>query len=320
MKSRTYWGRKAMGCLFQKYNCSEATMQTCQDMLDRREDAVLTAVAGILGGIVCRGSTCGVVSGGALGIGLMHDDALQKNGSETEAAIISLASNYVKWFSDTYGTTLCRERSGVDFWTLGGLIKYLLPGHRMVRCLSHINGAVKHLYDIQQSSIPMIDLVDEHPMMHLHCAQAVLEGVRANTGIGDPVLERISIVLDGGVGLQGGACGALAGAILAINILLDVNPREVSLPRSHYIFYKGLTYLRSDKPDEIRDPFSVGKRIVTKFEEASGSIDCSMITEKKFTDWDNFQSFIRSSDKCKALMDLSISEATWAIDRYRKAQ
>jgi hypothetical protein len=320
MKSRAYWGRKAKGCLFQKFNCSEATMQTCQDMLDRREDVVLTSVAGIEGGIVCRGSSCGVVSGGTLGIGLMHDEALQKNGPETEAAIVSLASNYVKWFGDNYGTTLCRERSGVDFWTLGGLIMYLLPGHRMVRCISHINGAMKHLYDIQQSSLPTIDLVDESPMKHLHCAQAVLEGVRANTGIGDPVLERISIVLDGGVGLQGGACGALACAILAINILLGVNLREVSLPRSYYIFFKGLTYLRSDRPDEIPDPFNVGKRIVTKFEEASGSIDCSTITGKEFMDWDNFQSYVRSSDKCKELIDLSISEATWAIERYSKAQ
>lgn len=314
--SRAYWGGKAIGCLLQNFNCPEATMQTCQDMLDRREDTVLTSVAGLTGGIVGRGSSCGVVSGGALGIGLMHDETLQKNGSETEAAVVSLAGDYSKWFSDTYGTTLCSERSGVDFWTLGGLMKYLLPGHRMVRCMSHINGSMKHIYDIQQSGLPTIDLADGYPKKHLHCAQAVLEGVRVNTGIGDPVLERISIVLDGGVGLQGGACGALAGAILAINILLGVNLREVSIPRSYYTFFKGLTYLRSDKPEDIPDPFNVGKRIVKNFEGAAGSIDCAVITRKEFTDWNDFQSYVRSSDKCNELIDLSISEATSAIERH----
>jgi hypothetical protein len=290
-------------------------------MLDRREDAVLTSVAGLLGGIVCRGSSCGVVSGGALGIGLMYDEALQKNGSETEASVVSIASNYVKWFSDTYGTSLCRERTGVDFWTLGGLIKYMLPGHRMVRCMSHINGSMKHLHDIKQSGLPTIDLVvDEYPIKHLHCAQAVLEGVRANTDVGDPVLERISIALDGGVGLQGGACGALAGAILALNLLLGVNLREVSLPRSYYAFFNGLSYLRSDKPEDIPDPYNVGKRIVKNFEGTAGSIDCSAITGKEFLNWDDFQSYVKSSEKCKELIDLSISEATSAIVRHIKAQ
>jgi hypothetical protein len=290
-------------------------------MLDRREDAVLTSVAGLTGGIVGRGSSCGIVSSGALGIGLMHDEALQKNGSETEALVVSIASNYVKWFADTYGTSLCSERTGVDFWTLGGIIKYMLPGHRIVRCMSYINGSMKHLHDIKESGLPTIDLVeDEYPIKHLHCAQAVLEGVRANTGVGDPVLERISIALDGGVGLQGGACGALAGAILALNLLLGVNLREVSLPRSYYAFFNGLTYLRSDKPEDIPDPYNVGKRIVENFEGAAGSIDCSAITGKEFINWDDFQSYVKSSEKCNDLIDLSISEATLAIERHSKAQ
>ena len=76
-RSRSYWGLKAPACLFRKWNCSAATMQICQDMVSRREDTVVKAVAGLEGGIVSGGSTCGVVSGGALGIALMHDEALQ---------------------------------------------------------------------------------------------------------------------------------------------------------------------------------------------------------------------------------------------------
>ena len=47
----------------------------------------------------------------------------------------------------------------------------------------------------------------------IHCAQRVLKGIREHTGVGDDLLEQLSFVFDGGIGLQGGACGALAGAI-----------------------------------------------------------------------------------------------------------
>src|SRR3990172_11133924 len=87
-RSRNYWARRAQACLFCKFNCSGATMQTCQDMTSRREDPLLKAVAGLLGGIVCRGSTCGVVSGGAFGLALMQDDALQKDGLEAEGGLV----------------------------------------------------------------------------------------------------------------------------------------------------------------------------------------------------------------------------------------
>ncbi|MFC1851747.1 C-GCAxxG-C-C family (seleno)protein [candidate division CSSED10-310 bacterium] len=45
-------------------------------------------------------------------------------------------------------------------------------------------------------------------------------------GIGDPLLERFSFIFDGGVGLQGGVCGALAGAVMSINLQLGMNIRD----------------------------------------------------------------------------------------------
>lgn len=293
-------------------------MQTCQDMISKREDPLLKAVAGLLGGIVCRGSTCGVVSGGAFGLALMHDDALQKDGPEADVGLVSLVADYVRIFGDTYGTTLCRERSGTDFWSLGGLLRYMLPGHRMLRCLSHISGSMKYLYDSQHRNLPRIEIEREDRQTQLiHCARIVLEGVRANTGIGDPLLERLSIVLDGGVGLQGGACGALAGAILAVNLLVGMNLRDASLTQAYIAFFGGLRYVRADKTEETSDPYDVGKTIVTRFEAEAASIDCHTITGRSFSDWTSFQTYVSTSDKCKRLIDLSIREATAAIERHK---
>lgn len=316
-KTRRSWGRKASLCLFTKWNCAEATTQTCQDMIARKEDTMLKAIAGLEGGVVASGSTCGVVSGGALGLALMHDEALQKNGIEAEAGVISIISDYVKWFNDSYGTTLCRERSGVDFWSLGGLVRYLLPGHRVLRCLSHISKAMQYLYEHRDQTLPRIEVeqVDKQAAA-IHCAQAVLKGVRANTTIGDPLLERLSVALDGGVGLQGGACGALAGAILDINIATGMNLRDATSMEAVRAFFGGLKNLRADEPKDISGPDTLGKAVLKRFKEEAGAIECRTITGTDFSDWASFQKYMCSSDKCKELIELSINEATKAIGRH----
>jgi hypothetical protein len=313
-KSETYWGRRAVGCLFQKFNCPAATMQTCQDMIYKKEDGVLTSVAGLVAGV--KGSTCGVVSGGALGIALLHKDEIQANDTGREVGMLSLASDFVNWFDKTYGTTHCSKRSQVDFWTLRGLMKYLFPGHRMIPCMKHINGSIKYFYRHQNVGLPEIEFIEDYGTENIHCSQAVLQGIRAETGVGDPVIERISLVLDGGVALGGGVCGALAGAVLALNLLLGDNLRDVSMPGSYYRLFKGLTYLRSDKDEESPNPFNAVKKITNDFEGKAGSINCSTITDRKFVNWDGFQSFIQTSEKCRDLIDFSIRKASQAIHHY----
>lgn len=306
-----------MACGLAKFNCSEATLQTCQDMVSRREDMLLQAISGLLGGVVCRGSSCGVVSGGALGLALMHEDELLENGLESEVALTILVGDYIKWFEESYGTTLCKERTGVDFWSLGGVMRYILPGDRIMRCMSHMNGAMKYLYDRQYERLPKVDLdEDSREGTPVHCAQAVLEGVRANTAIGDPLLEKLSVVLDGGIGLQGGACGALAGAILAINIALGVNLRQYSTIQSYIEFFSNLKYLHADEPYGTSNSIDVGRVVLDKFEEKAGSINCSTITEIEFTDWASYQNCVTSSERCRELIDLSIRETVLALEQH----
>jgi len=307
-----YWGRRAVYNLFRKFNCPEATMQTCQDMIGREEDGVLTAISGLVAGV--KGSTCGVVSGGALGLGLMHADELQRDGVGTEAGVMALASDYVKGFDQTYGTTLCSERTNVDFWTLRGLLRYLMPGHRMVPCMIHIHGSLKRLCEMQEVDLPQIAVDNE--VNNIHCARDVLKGIRERTGVGDPVLEKISMVLDGGVAYSGGLCGALAGAVLAIHLLLGDNLREISLPRSYYIFLKGLTYLRAEEEQDCDHSYNGTRKMALPFEESAGSINCREITGRDFSGWDDFQSHIRSADRCRELIEFSISHACQILEEF----
>ena len=277
---------------------------------------MLQASAGLEGGIVASGSTCGVVSGGALGLALMHDNLLKERGIAAEAGVLSLIGEYVRWFEESYGSSFCRERSGVNFYTTMGQFRYFLPGDRVARCFLHIRGAMRHLHGAyEEKNLLAMDAglrkIQGEP---IHCAQMVLRGIRNRTGIGDPLLERLSFIFDGGVGLSGGACGALAGAVMGINLFLGMNVRDTSFLQAFKSFIIGHVNLLLNEPiDEKPDPFSVGKNILDKFREKAGAIDCRNITEKKFSDWTGFQKHISSSDKCAGLIELATTEASNAI-------
>jgi len=249
----------------------------------------------------------------------MHDQELLRDGLEAEIGLLSVVGDYVNWFNKKYGTTACRERTGVDFWTLGGIVRYIIPPDRMLRCLWHINGAMQYLHDMQGYDLPMVESVSTETNTHpIHCAQRVLEEVRKRTGIGDPLLEKVSIVLDGGIGLQGGACGALAGAVMAINVPIGINLRDASILEALIAFFSGHKYLRSTDINEMDDPYAVGKRIVERFRKDAESIDCSAITGETFSDWASFHRHVSSSDTCRRLIDLSINEATLAIEQCQR--
>jgi C_GCAxxG_C_C family probable redox protein len=276
---------------------------------------VLKASTGLEGGIVASGSTCGVVSGGALGLALMHDTILQERGIDAEAGVLSLIGEYVRWFEKSFGSSFCRERSGVDFYTTMGQLRYFLPGDRVARCFWHIRGAMRHLYDAYQEKNFLEMDVDLRKIQgeSIHCAQAVLRGIKSRTGIGDPLLERLSFIFDGGVGLSGGACGALAGAVMGINLLLGMNIRDTNFFQAFKSFIVGHVNLLLNEPIEEPDPFSVGKNILERFREEAGTIECRNITEKKFSNWTDFQRHISSSDKCAGLIELATTEASNAI-------
>ena len=315
-KEKGYWGRRASLYLMKDFNCALASMEAFQNMIGRREDPVLKACTGLEGGVVASGSTCGVVTGGALGLALMHDTVLQERGVAAEAGVLSLVGEYFKWFKESFGSSFCRERSGVDFYTTFGQVRYFLPGDRVGKCLWHLRGAMRQLYLYLEKDLPMIDMEPKETQgKPIHCAQAVLRGIKDRTDVGDPLLERLSFIFDGGVGLQGGVCGALDGAVLGINLLLGMNVRDTSYFQTLKAFVVGHINLLLDTPIGEPEPFGVGKNIVRRFREEAGAMECRAITEKAFSDWNDFQGHISSSDKCSELIELATNEASAAIQR-----
>ena len=287
-------------------------------MIDKPNSQVLKAYTGLEGGVVASGSTCGVVSGGAMGLAISHYDELMINGLPAQVGILSLIGDYVKWFEDNFGSAICRDRSGVDFNKAWGQIRYLIPGDKTVKCLWHIRSAIRHLYSHHKKELPEVNINGgnnkEEPV---HCATQVLKGIRKNTGIGNDNLEDLAFIFDGGVGLQGGVCGALAGAIMGINLLLGLDIHDTSYYQSVKAFTVGHINLLKNKPVQAPEPFNVGKQIVQKFKKEAGGMECKTIMEGNFSEWSEYQYHIKSSKKCEGLIALSIDEASKAIEMYK---
>ena len=277
---------------------------------------MLKSFTGLEGGVVATGSTCGVVSGGAMGLALSHYDEIVEKELPAQAGLLALVGEYVKWFEENFGTSFCKERSGVDFYTTMGQLRYFMPGDKVSKCLWHIRGAIRYLYSFRQKELPIMEVqLPERQDEPIHCAQAVLKGLKEQTGISHDLLEQLSFVFDGGIGLKGGACGALAGAILGVNLLIGMNVRDMKYSEILKAFAVGHKNLLTNKPVEKPEPFSVGKEIVRNFKEEAGATDCQTITGQRFSDWSDFQNFIFSSDKCSRLMEFAKDQASIAVEK-----
>jgi len=285
-------------------------------MTGHREDRVLKAATGLEGGVVATGSTCGVVTAGAIGLALIHSNRLETGEAAEAAGVLDLAGQYVRWFDEKYGSSLCRKRTGVDFHSPGGMIRYFLPGHRVLRCLWHIRGAMRRLYDLHRLQLTEVKVKSEESRGDpVHCAQAVLEIIRKRTGIGDPLLERLSLVMDGGVGLTGGVCGALAGAVMGLNLTTGIDVRKAGFFGAIQAFTIGHINILRDRPPHRPETFTLGKQVVNQFMDVAGAMECRTLTGRTFTDWDDFQRHMASSQKCEKLITQAAEAACLAIEK-----
>lgn len=311
------WGIRGSLYLLKDLNCSLASLEVVQVMAGRREDMALRSATGLEGGLVARGSTCGVVTGGSLGLALTRIDEIDAQGEAAQRKIMEEVRDYVHWFRESFGTTLCRERTGVDFYTLSGQLRYLLPGDRFSRCIWHIGKAASHLKRrvtvMQPGTAGQTDATDHAR----HCATEVLRGVRNACGTGNDVLEKIAFVLDGGVGFTGGVCGALAGAVMAANLAYGWDIRSMSEAKTIKEFVVGHLNLLRKKKASSRETFAIGRQILASLDGMAGSLDCATITGKTFSCRDDFQAHMQSSRSCSELIEQAVRISSEAIVRHR---
>ncbi|MFZ5572135.1 MAG: C-GCAxxG-C-C family protein [Thermodesulfobacteriota bacterium] len=287
-----------------------------QDALPDKDDTLLKAVTGLEGGCVASGSTCGIVTGGALGIAQAY--ACAPTGAEyNQMAALHAAGEYANWFRNRYGTTQCGERHGVDFHTVYGQLRYFLSIPKILKCFSQAGHAINHLtFRTHRSPSP----AESHwPSSgnsgDRHCASEVLRKVREKTGVGNDRLESLAHVYDGGTGLTGNLCGAVIGGVLALNLVHGLNPRQTGYLSVFNLFLVGHINLLTKRPLNKADTFFMGKQLVTTFRRNLGALECRRITDASFPDWNSFQNHLQASAVCSRAIELSAGLASEFIGK-----
>ncbi len=306
--------------LIKNLNCALATMEALQDITGTREDLILKAVTGLEGGVVASGSTCGVLTAGAIFMAQHFDGEIAEGGQTAKASLLNKVGEYLDWFRGRFGTALCRERSDVDFYTAWGQVRYFVPGDRLFRCFRHIGESVRF---VEESVKTGLDSVDSSHTLNsgAGCAGEVLRRVGERTGIGIDMgdmgsLEPLSFILNGGIGLSGGVCGALAGSIIAINSLFGMDVRSSSFPRNVLDFIVGHLNLILKRPLGMPEPFGLGREMVSRFKKEAGSTNCSEIVGRGFRDFADFEAFYPKSDGCLKLIDFSSEISCKIIEKW----
>ena len=261
----------------------------------------MKAACPLAGGAVDEGSTCGVVSGGCLSIVLGHQGDVVGSDVRKGEALYDRVREYTSWFEERFGSTLCRERFGEDLNEMSGFNLNVLSG--LMKCIDHTGKAASHLVGLAERPLEgggEATGIDERLSdSGGYCAAPVMRGIREATGRGSLYLERLSVALDGGIGLSGGLCGALAGALMPIGLIWGLQPREAGLIETMQFTGRGHEDLKSNP--EKPGMWTVGKPFVKEFQNKFGSLECRDIVGRTFASGRELAEFVPGSDICSEI-------------------
>ena len=315
---QTSYSKQSKKLLFTTFNCAKSQLIPLQDMQEIKNDDLIMALTGLAGGILNNGSTCGVVVGGAISSAMIRDKELSGIWTfEDKIQLLSEIKKNIAWFENKFGTSLCREREELNYQRITAL--GLLNPRKAKGCVARSGASMDYFVEKYETKNP------HHPTFppkagkeavspasvsergakgegSEHCAQKILKEIREKTEIGNEELERISIALDGGMGLSGGGCGALSGALMALGLKYALDIKNTD-PNKLKNIYRAMD----------SEFFSKARILVSKFIKKFEYLECSKITAKNFEDWDEFSEFRRTSS-CNKLNEFLVKETLEIIN------
>ena len=232
------------------------------------------AAGPLAGGIVRNGYQCGMLWGSALAAGA---EAYRRfgTGHRAEAAALVAARRVVESFRAQNGAVDCYDLTDTDFGSTAQLWKYLLTGKPIGCFRMAARYAPVAFEEIRAAFGPE---QDEAPPAPVSCSALVAR----RRGASD-LHAVMAAGLAAGIGLSGGACGALGAAVWLDAMSGGGDHRALEARAS---------------------------RIVERFLEASGHVfECSEIAGRRFADVPDHAAYLRDGGCAGILEALSARAA-----------
>jgi hypothetical protein len=139
-----------------KYTCAEASLQCLQTLWDMPKDGYSWADAGYLGAIMTGKTTCGILIGSSIGIGLRCGRGLkgtpEEHKTERGSAIQGVGELY-KEFLEKFGSTDYKTLSNCDFSNPDDVGKYLSTKAWKKTCDIYLKFAIQKCRDMVEEGI-----------------------------------------------------------------------------------------------------------------------------------------------------------------------
>jgi hypothetical protein len=230
----------------------------------------------LAGGIEQMGFQCGQLWGAALAAGAQAYQ-IYGPGPQAETAALICAQRLAEFFRGSYKSINCLEVIELDWKNAKAaqILRFFLRGGP-IRCFSMTAGYARAA--ISEINAAFSDNHLEAPAAPVSCAAMLAQKMGA-----PDIRTVIAAGLAGGIGLSGGACGALGAAIW----LIEMNRVKEGTGKVEY---------NSAEATEAIDRF---------LQSADGEFECSKIVGRKFEDVSNHASYLRDGGCSKIIEALA---------------
>ena len=271
--------------LVKTQNCSACHIIPTEKMYGLEGTDLKKATTELAGGLNRNGSSCGAIFGGSLNFALRNYIETDEKKKMSDAELLHKIGMFVKSFEDKFKTFRCKEILGLNLRTRRGQLGLLLP-NKNKNCKNQAKWGMEYFYhNSNPSTATTIKSID-------HCSSRVWDMLKSEKSFDDPYLRELSKGFSGGIGLSGGACGALSSFAMYLGVLfrkMKVQKGEIPEGKKSYKLLKETTHA-----------------ILDKFIATYQSIDCRDLTQMKLYDINDFNRY-REEVGCEKIYDF-ISE------------
>jgi len=259
--------------------CSEALMNVVDRAFDRPMDIEERGVAPLAGGIAQQGYQCGMLWGTTLAAGA---EAYRRFGAgpQAEAAAVAAAQRIADSFFDRNGSINCLEITDTDWTRKLSMLKNFLKGGP-ISCMRLAARTAPQAFD--DINAALAEPPAEPPCSPASCASMLARKI----GLTEKQVV-MAAGLAGGIGLNGGGCGALGAAVWAV----------------------GMECARDDAGYDAMN--KKAREVIEKFLEVSGyEFECTEIVGRRFESIEAHADHLRDGG-CSEIIE-ALAEAVHSV-------
>ena len=254
-------------------------MSVVDDSFDHSLKPEEKAVAPLAGGILNHGYQCGMLWGASLAAGAETYENLGAGPQAETAAVVTTQRLVDKFKARTNDKINCIDIIGLNMKNNSGAMKFILKGGPL-GCMRIIASYTPEVFDEINSSLYEDDI--EALPSPVSCAAKVAKAMGASDEH-----AVMAAGFAGGIGLSGGACGALGAAIW----LTALNSSE-----------EWAMELGSTNPE--------GQEVIDRFVEASDyEVECFAIVGRKFENIGDHAGYLRAGGCAEIIKALAAQPA-----------